>query len=229
MRRRSMACLLMSALVSTAAFAQPDETWNFDLSTSGEDVFYTSPTAVDPTADQFDLTYEITTIEVTVLGGVVVDVTDELPPGFDSGFLTEDAPLPVTIFNETIVYPADGPVGFAGTIQLGLDAAGFGVVSITDVTLGQVEVDNPLFPIGPPTIMVDIEEVRVAGIVTATAVDLPVGDINRDRIVDSADLNLLLSNWDCSPNCGSKDLSGDGQVGAQDLNLLLSNWNAVAR
>lgn len=51
------------------------------------------------------------------------------------------------------------------------------------------------------------------------------GDLNGDGIVDSADLNILLSNWGCiAPPACLGDLNNDGVVDSSDLNILLSNW-----
>lgn len=50
-------------------------------------------------------------------------------------------------------------------------------------------------------------------------------DLNADGCVDSADLNLLLSEWNCSGSCGA-DISGDGVVDSSDLNLMLSAWSS---
>lgn len=52
-------------------------------------------------------------------------------------------------------------------------------------------------------------------------------DIFSDGVVDAADLNVLLSRWDCpnpDNNCEGGDLTGDGNVDAADLNVLLSAW-----
>jgi hypothetical protein len=49
----------------------------------------------------------------------------------------------------------------------------------------------------------------------------PVGDLNGDGVVDSADLGLLLAGWGTSGG----DLNGDGNTDSADLGLLLSNWS----
>lgn len=56
------------------------------------------------------------------------------------------------------------------------------------------------------------------------------GDINKDWIVDQADLGILLGTWGCvstnDPPCKA-DLDGDGKVGQGDLGILLSSYGAV--
>jgi hypothetical protein len=53
-----------------------------------------------------------------------------------------------------------------------------------------------------------------------------VGDLDCDRIVDGADLGLLLGAWgECAdPGACPADLNGDGTVNGADLGLLLGNW-----
>lgn len=48
-----------------------------------------------------------------------------------------------------------------------------------------------------------------------------LGDLNRDGVVDGADLAILLASW---MNVGPADLNGDGQVDSSDLGVLLSAW-----
>jgi formylglycine-generating enzyme required for sulfatase activity len=50
-------------------------------------------------------------------------------------------------------------------------------------------------------------------------------DTNGDGIVDSADLNTLLSEWGPCTGCGA-DLDDDGQVDSADLGALLSLWGS---
>lgn len=50
-----------------------------------------------------------------------------------------------------------------------------------------------------------------------------VGDINRDEVVDSADLSKLLANWTAS---GAGDLDGSGLIDASDLMILMNAWGA---
>lgn len=51
----------------------------------------------------------------------------------------------------------------------------------------------------------------------------PVGDLDGDGAVGSADLAILLGQWGLS---GSADLDADGVVGPADLSVLLGNWGA---
>jgi hypothetical protein len=48
------------------------------------------------------------------------------------------------------------------------------------------------------------------------------GDLNYDRMVDGADLAMILTNWDTSNQIA--DLNGDGLVDAADLGILFAGW-----
>ena len=46
------------------------------------------------------------------------------------------------------------------------------------------------------------------------------GDFNQDKVIDAADIQLLINNWGCMNNCPSYDLNGDGLVGVLDLYIV---------
>ena len=51
-------------------------------------------------------------------------------------------------------------------------------------------------------------------------------DLNLDRVVNAADLSVMLSDWgSCKSNCPG-DLNTDGVVDAADLSVMLSTWGA---
>ena len=58
-----------------------------------------------------------------------------------------------------------------------------------------------------------------------TAYDLwSKGDVNRDGVINAADLSLLLSSYGTKDiNC---DINMDGAVNAGDLSILLANYGA---
>jgi hypothetical protein len=55
---------------------------------------------------------------------------------------------------------------------------------------------------------------------------VPSPDINRDGMVNSADLSILLSQWGSCGAC-SADLDGNGSVGSSDLARLLAAWGTA--
>jgi hypothetical protein len=147
---------------------QQAQTWAFDLTTTGADVSWTSPTSVDPTAVVFASNYQITLVEVDVKWSIFtlqdIDVTDEIPPELQVGSTTLAGPAPVAFVNEPIVYPAPPePAGLAALLSMGLDAGGNGFFSATNVVLGMLDVDlGGIFGVQTVT----ITSVRIAGQLT---------------------------------------------------------------
>ena len=64
--------------------------------------------------------------------------------------------------------------------------------------------------------------------INLTGRDISVADLDRDGLVNSSDLALLLGTWgSCPPGRGEQcaaDISGDGVVNSPDLALLLGEW-----
>jgi hypothetical protein len=51
-----------------------------------------------------------------------------------------------------------------------------------------------------------------------------LGDFNRDRTVDQADLDVLLAQWGAATTTTTADFNDDGIVDGADLGTLLGNW-----
>lgn len=214
-----------AVLMNGPARADSGETWAFDLTTTGDDVFWTSPTAVDNDAPRYEGTYEITLIEVTGtwMGIPVgpVDVTDEVPEEDRSGTDIIDGPPPIVLLDDSLVYPEppEDP-SIAANVLIYLDTAGFGQMEVTDVVLGEAEVETDF-----GTVTIQITSVRVAGTVEVTPLG-PLGDLTGNGEVGVDDLFILLGDWgncDDPDNCPA-DLNGSGDVGVDDLFILLGNW-----
>lgn len=220
----SISCLLLSSSITLAG----TESWTFDLTTEGEDASWTSPSAVDPDAVEYDGTYELTTVEVGISWNGIpfgeVDVTDEVPPEFQQGQQIVDGPAPVLLLDGTFTYP-EPPEDTAvqATVRVELNGDGFGHVSVTDVTLGTLDVDLGS-PFGVQT--VQITSIRVTGTLDVTPIVTAPGDLNADGIVNVSDMLLLLGDWGACPAKGAcpADLNDDGNVNVSDLLQLLANW-----
>ena len=150
--------------------------WSISEGTNGEDVFWTSPTAVDIGFPRYGATVEFTRVEVFV-GLLGVDVTDLL--GETSGTAVTEG-LPVTLINETLADPTSGT---SATVDIVIDPNGFGQTSITDVTLGTIVI---FIPVNITRIEVDAN-VTVQGVVP--------GDFDGDLGVDHTDLGLWESSY----------------------------------
>lgn len=201
--------------------------WSFDLTTTGNDVAWVSPTAVSPLAPSYLAAYEITLVEMrgTFFGFPVgpINVTDEIPPENRMGEGSWDGAPPAVLLDADLAFPLPpAPPSLSGHVLISVDAAGFGHAEITDVTLGTIAVD-----LGPPfgVVNVTLTSVRVAGMVTITP-ELP-GDLDGDCDVDIADLSTLLSNFATGITPADGDLDGDGDVDIVDLATCLSNFGIV--
>ncbi len=217
--------ILAAAATGSAVLAGGTETWTFSKSTTGADVTWTSPTAVDPTADAYDFVSVITSVKVDVKLGLFtitnVDVTEDIDPALLVTTGTLVGPAPIEIFNGAIAYPEPPATpGVAAMMTVGVNEEGYGTLNVTDVTLGNVTID-----LGPPFGMqtVTIKKIAIAGMIDVTPVYLAVfGDLTGDGFVDGADLGLLLAAWGTDDTAA--DLDGSGEVDGGDLGLLLSAW-----
>ncbi|MHC4428874.1 MAG: hypothetical protein ACYS0D_09790, partial [Planctomycetota bacterium] len=81
---RLAAWLVLGSLTAAASAGSDSETWPFDITTTGESVFWVSPTSIDPQAVLYTADYELTLVEVDVTWlGIPfnnIDVTDQMPP-----------------------------------------------------------------------------------------------------------------------------------------------------
>ena len=143
------------------ALRQPEAVWTFDETTTGNDILWTSPTSVDPTATNFLVLFEITRVDVTavVIFPITVDVTDQVPPDQLSNGANLAGPAPITIFQSAVVFPAPPePITVGATIDVGIDAQGSGRLTATNITLGTAEVPSPFGTVNAP-----ITAIRIAG------------------------------------------------------------------
>lgn len=227
---RSMIVSMLAIGASTAAALagppSPTVSWSFSQSTTGNDVFWTSPTAVPIDADSYEYLSIITSVKVDVKLGILnfnnVDVTDEIDPEFLlAAGVIESAP-PLTIFAGEIAYPEPPATpGVAANMVTSVDANGFGQLAVTDVTLGTVAIDLGA-PFGVQN--VTIKKISLSGTIDITPIYAPLlGDLNGDNLVDGADLGLLLAGW--GTDDAPADLDGSGEVDGADLGILLGAWS----
>jgi len=161
--------LLLAAALGGPARAQSfTQTWTFDETTTGQNIAWTSPTAVFPSASVFDTSYTLTKVEVKVLYlgflNFTIDVTNQVPPEQLTGGGPIAGPAPITIFDDVLQYPAPpDPASVSAHVSTGMNAGGFGTFTATDVVLGNATID-----LGPPLGMqtVTIKSIRVAGSLT---------------------------------------------------------------
>lgn len=222
--RRVVAAAVVGSLLFTTVAVADTVHWDFDLETSGQDVYWTSLTAVDNEKPLYDATYAITLVEIWVSYLTIpfgpFDITDEIPPEYLSNSDTYEGPPPIIILHETLAYPVppEEP-SVAADVHIEVDAAGYGQMSITNVYLGEIGWDLG-WPWGVVT--VQIESIRVVGWIEVTP-RLP-GDLDDDGDVDHSDLGIMLGDWGCSGGDCAGDCDGDGDTDHADLGLLLAYW-----
>lgn len=217
---------LFLAVAGVAALRAAPVTWSFDVSTTGQNVHWVSPTAVDNTAPLYDVVYNVEHVYATVrylFLTTTVEVTDEIPPEYLSNLQTLAGPPPIELPPQNFLFPPPPePVAVAATIGVSIDAAGFGHLDITNVQLGTYRLNLP--PFG--TVTVTILGIRSVGTVRVTPVFH--GDVDHDGDVDLADLTQLLSAFGaCGGDAGyveAADVDGDGCIALADLTALLSNF-----
>lgn len=212
---------LVALIAAAPAFAGGGSAlWSFDETTTGQDVLWISPTAVDPGAALFASTYQISLVEVDVTWfGIPIDnldVTAQVPPELLSGADFAAGPAPVDLFDNPLEYPGPpDPPCLTADLLISLDAAGFGQLSGTNVFLGTCTID-----IGP----VVLQSVRIVGQISITALTCP-WDLDGSGDVGVTDLLALLGAWGM-PAAGPPDFDGDGFVGVADLLALLGHWGS---
>jgi len=196
----SLAILFTPLSLRMACGANP-VTWQVALSTTGDDVFWTSPTAIDLGYPEYDWSYEITKLNANVFLLGNRDLLGELET--TSGAGTGNT-LPIVVVDDVL---NESFTGSSAHIRIEVDAQGIGRGSGTDIALGTV--------LGLPIRRVDFEAtIRVIGIPTGDydrngAVQLPdyhlwknalgsttelAADGNRNGVVDAADYTLWRDN-----------------------------------
>ena len=71
-------------------------------------------------------------------------------------------------------------------------------------------------------------EIDAISAVTPVPPQFAPADLNHDRVVDGADLAIVLGMWATDgslPNGSSADLTGDGTVDGADLAIVLGSWS----
>lgn len=89
--------------------------------------------------------------------------------------------------------------------------------TLTDINNTEIGVQSWLTTLG------DLKVTSVWEAITYTT--FKVGDINRDGMINSSDLAILLSSWGSTSDLRA-DLNTDGRVNSADLAILLSRWGS---
>lgn len=221
-------CAACGLLLGGAARADQPTTWTFDVQTTGQDVFWTSPTAVNNTAQLYKMTYNITQLVVRVrylIFDFDVDVTDQIPPEQRSQSGLYDGPPPLVVLDTDLPYPPPpDPPSLSAHLRISLDEAGYGHADATDVYLGEGDIEIP----GIGYVHVQLRAIHLAG--TLTALPLWFGDVNCDNVINPFDIDpFILALTDeaayaaAYPNCdrATADCNHDTQVNPFDIDAFI--------
>ena len=216
--RHGVAGIMVMLVAAPASAGGGSALWSFDVTTTGQDVLWISPTSVDPGAALFASSYHISLVEVDVTWfGIPIndlDVTAEVPPELLDGENFTPGPAPVILFDNPLEYPGPpDPPCLTADLLISLDAAGFGQLAGTNVFLGTCTID-----IGP----VVLQSVRIVGDISIEALTCP-WDLDGSGDAGVTDLLAVLAAWGL-PAAGPPDFDGDGLVGVGDLLALLGHW-----
>lgn len=189
-------------LAAVAARAANPVTWQVSLSTTGNDVFWASPTAIDLAYPEYDWSFEITKLNANVF---ILGNRDLLPNLESTSGAGTAGQLPILLYDDLIDEPITGS---SAHIKIEVDAQGLGRGSGTDIMLGSV--------LGLPIRRVDFEA-------TIHVIGIPTGDYDRNGLVQLADYSL----WENSLG-STTELSADGNrngvVDAADYTLWRDNF-----
>src|SRR6187402_2819665 len=136
----------LALLALTGGVSAQSQTWSFDQTTTGQDLSWTSPTAVAPNAAVYASSFVITKVEVDVKWSFItlndLDVTGQVPPESLSGSGTLAGPAPVELVGQPVVVPPPPETpALSALLSLGLDASGHGYMTASGVQLGTMQVD----------------------------------------------------------------------------------------
>lgn len=198
-----IAALVALALTPTASAVNP-VTWNVTLSTTGQDVFWTSPTALTLGYPEYDWSYEITKLDALVAFSTV-DLLGQLESTTGSGTTTT---LPAVIVDESL---SESTTGSTADIRIEIDANGLGRASATNIELGFI---------GPFRIQrVDLEAL-------VTVIGIPDGDYNRDSNVTFADYEVWKGNFGSTVNLNA-DGNDNNIVDTADYSIWRDAYNSA--
>jgi len=212
----------LASIATAPAHAGVAQTWMVDESTSGEDILWTSPTAVRPDAAYYGSELTISEVIVTVqFFGFPIDVnvTDQVPPELLLQVDCELGPAPVELFNDAILFPdPPEPVAIAADMQTGIAATGFVFFSATNVVLGEADVGFGTVPILGLRLVAEIT-MEAFGESTCPA------DIDEDGMVGFSDILAVIGQWGPCECCRA-DLDLNQNVGFSDILVIIGAWGA---
>ena len=75
------------------------------------------------------------------------------------------------------------------------------------------------------TVYIDEISIESGDIFNENIINLPLGDVNADNVIDMADLSVLLASENYGRSNTEIDLNGDGLIDISDISLVLKATN----
>lgn len=197
--------IVLAGVFPATVWAVNPVAWQVDITTSGQDVSWTSPTAVTLGLAEYDWSYEITKLTGRVLFADV-NLLGLLETTSGAGAVSS---LPIVLVDENLDEPTTGS---SADIRIEVDAAGVGRASGENIVLGKF--------LGVPISRVNLQAtVRILGV--------PTGDYDRDGDVDALDYGVWRGNLGSTTSL-TADGNKNGIVDAGDYAIWRANLGVDA-
>ena len=218
----SIAILCSSALIGP----QDHAAWPFTMSSSGDDVTWTSPTPINTKGGHYEMLYEVVSASAMVnylgLQFGPFDITDLLPKDVITTWRESSGPCPLDFgWVEVIAPEAPEPAAVAYDWIVDIDAKGSTTFNAENFFFGQYDYELP-FPFGLVT--VNVESGTINAILTIDVVPTPCyADIDGSGTVDVGDLLEVIGNWGYCFKCPA-DTNQDDEIDVTDLLVVVGSW-----
>ena len=220
----SIAILCGSALIGP----QDHATWEYSVTTAGEDVVWTSPTNVNPKGEHYEMLFHVESAYALVsFIGIEfgpIDITYLLPEDVVNTWRNSEGPCPLDFGWIEVVAPEDqDPPAFSYDWIVEIDQKGYTTWRVENIFRGQYDYDLG-FPFGYVT--VNVEEGTLNGTITIDVIPTPCySDIDGSGVVDVVDLLEVIGNWGYCLKCPA-DTNQDDLIDVTDLLAVVGGWGA---
>jgi hypothetical protein len=203
---------------------------DFSITTSGQNILWTSPDLLATDGDWYEMYYTVTSAFVMVeYIGITfgpIDVTDMIPPESIVTWQPSQAPMPIDFMWHEVITPDDqDPPSLAYNWIVEVNEKGVVSWRGEEVYLGEADY-NLGWPWG--TVTVQITEGTINANLDIQTVENPCyEDVDGSGIVDVSDLLTLIGNWGNCPDCIEEipgDVNYDNVVDVTDLLRVVGSW-----
>lgn len=220
--------LLSIAMLSGCVLVGPPDhvEWSFGLSSSGDDVSWTSPSSIRADGEHYEMTYTVKSALVMVsyigIDFGPIDVTDMIPEEDLVKVNDTSGPCPLEFAWYSVLAPeGQDPPSLSFDWVIEINGKGFVTYRMENLFLGEAEYDLG-WPWG--VVVVQIESGTINSHIEVEIIEPPcTADIDGSGVVDVNDLLEAIGNWGECIDCPA-DLNQDGFVDVTDLLLIVGSW-----